>query len=352
MTSVRTLPELVYLAILVLASAVYLTGCAANRTEFSAAGNELSGVLTLPEHTNGPVPVAIFVHGDGAANADYYGYYQSFWRTLADRGIASFSWDKPGVGRSSGNWLDQDMEDRASEVVAAAGILAERPEIDAARIGVIGFSQAGWVLPRLANETWLNYLVFASTAIDWTEQGDYLFDRRWAARSESDPDGYRRAIEQDRQFSALLHDDNADHEDYLESYRQLVSTNTVDAMSPSRFHFARRNLHENATAALSDIRVPVFALFGADDLNVDIENSLKVYRRIFDAPPAIDFISRVYPGANHQLAKSDIYNKQVPGWWYAVLFTALGENMFVDGVLDELAQFVAAQSHQDQEPSE
>lgn len=319
-----------------------LSGCSLHnkRVSVNAAGNKLNGVLIMPKRVAGPAPVLIFVHGDGPANADYYGYYQPFWRALAERGIASFSWDKPGVGNSNGNWLDQNMNDRAVEVVAAANVLASRPEIDAAHIGVIGFSQAGWVLPRLAGEKWLDYLIFVSTAINWRDQGDYLFRRRWASRIHSDPDGYQDAIERNKRFDDLYQETDAGYDQYLELMMQIDGGSPKSAL---RFAFEKRNMYEDASQNLAKIRVPVLALFGEDDLNVDVDASLTEYKHVFNIPPKVDHTLRAFPNATHQLTKSTISNRQVPNLWSALVINVLGKNVFVDGVLDELTDFVEKQ---------
>ena len=41
-----------------------------------------------------------------------------------DDGIASQSYDKPGVGESEGDWTTQTFDDRADEAVAAAQFLS------------------------------------------------------------------------------------------------------------------------------------------------------------------------------------------------------------------------------------
>ena len=61
------------------------------------------------------------------------------------------SWDKPGVGDSSGDWHNQSMMNRAEEVVSAIQFLKSRDDIDIDKIGLIGWSQAGWVLPLAAS---------------------------------------------------------------------------------------------------------------------------------------------------------------------------------------------------------
>ncbi|VCU61916.1 hypothetical protein EPIB2_993 [Tritonibacter mobilis] len=37
---------------------------------------------------------------------------------MADASIGVLFWDKAGVGASTGNWLNQSMEDRANEALA------------------------------------------------------------------------------------------------------------------------------------------------------------------------------------------------------------------------------------------
>ena len=60
---------------------------------------------------------------------DAYGDYRPLWGRLAERGIASFSWDKVGVGNSQGDWQSQSMDDRAEETVAAIEMLNKKAQV-------------------------------------------------------------------------------------------------------------------------------------------------------------------------------------------------------------------------------
>jgi pimeloyl-ACP methyl ester carboxylesterase len=75
------------------------------RTEevhFRCGGNILAGVLVLPE-APGPFPAIGFVLGSGPADRTYYGMAPHLWRHFARRGFACLAWDKPGVGKSTGD---------------------------------------------------------------------------------------------------------------------------------------------------------------------------------------------------------------------------------------------------------
>jgi pimeloyl-ACP methyl ester carboxylesterase len=74
-------------------------------------------------------------------------------------GFAVLRFDKRGVGASTGTYVFVGTRDSpvvfpelASDIVAGARFLRTRPEIDRRRIGLAGWSQAGWILPHAARQ--------------------------------------------------------------------------------------------------------------------------------------------------------------------------------------------------------
>src|SRR5205814_6202487 len=59
-------------------------------------------------------------------------------------------YDKRGVGGSTGDWNTASFDDLAGDVVAAFAYLKARTDIDGSQIGLLGWSQAGWVMPLAA----------------------------------------------------------------------------------------------------------------------------------------------------------------------------------------------------------
>ncbi len=120
--------------------------------EFESGAGRLSGTLFLPAG-EGPFPAVVFIEGSG--DSSYREGWEPgerrpwFWpqlqRWFEQRGHAVYLHDKPGVGRSAGNWRREDFDDRADNVIAALRAVAAQPDIDAARIGVLGHSQGGWI---------------------------------------------------------------------------------------------------------------------------------------------------------------------------------------------------------------
>lgn len=114
------------------------------------AGVRLAGSLFLPSGP-GPHPAVVIGHGSGAQSRHgFYGRIRFMADAYARRGIAVLAYDKQGVGDSKGDWETEGMDALAEDVAAGLRFLKSRPDIDGARLGLSGGSQAGWILPRAA----------------------------------------------------------------------------------------------------------------------------------------------------------------------------------------------------------
>ena len=119
--------------------------------DFQSSAGNLSGSLFLPEG-DGPFPAVVFLAGSGEQSylTGWEGEQRSwFWPELqawfAERGHAVYVFDKPGIGRSEGNWRKQNFDDRAANALAAVQMLRAHPDIASSSIGLLGHSQGGWI---------------------------------------------------------------------------------------------------------------------------------------------------------------------------------------------------------------
>src|SRR5262245_23928124 len=120
---------------------------------FPSGDVRLSYALDLPAGP-GPFPALVFGHGSGRSTKQDAAPLAS---RLAARGYAVLRYDKRGVGASGGTYegvgvanSERMFELLAGDMAAGRAFLASRPEIDARRIGLIGASQAGWIVPAAA----------------------------------------------------------------------------------------------------------------------------------------------------------------------------------------------------------
>ncbi len=76
-------------------------------------------------------------------------FFAPHFAFFAQKNMCVLSWDKPGVEGAEGNWLNYSMADRAALVQSAVQALKESPNLNVGKVGLMGFSQAGWVLPKI-----------------------------------------------------------------------------------------------------------------------------------------------------------------------------------------------------------
>lgn len=119
-----------------------------------AADVTFGGTLTIPAGP-GPHPAVVLISGSGSQDRDetIFGH-KPFW-VIADylsrHGIAVLRVDDRGVGATTrGKTQNVTTEDYTGDVLAALAYLKLRPEIDRARLGLIGHSEGGLVAPMVA----------------------------------------------------------------------------------------------------------------------------------------------------------------------------------------------------------
>ena len=120
---------------------------------FPSEGVQLHYVIDFPAGP-GPFPAVVFGHGSGEKTI---GDYEGFAERSLSHGVAILRYDKRGVGKSGGTHVasstaavNQFIPVLAKDMAAAADLLARHPKVDADRIGLLGESQAGWVMPMAA----------------------------------------------------------------------------------------------------------------------------------------------------------------------------------------------------------
>jgi hypothetical protein len=77
----------------------------------------------------------------------------AYAEALVERGVAVLHPDKRGSGASGGDWHGASFTDLADDAIAAVELLRGHPAVDAARVGLIGFSQGGQIVPLAATRS-------------------------------------------------------------------------------------------------------------------------------------------------------------------------------------------------------
>jgi dienelactone hydrolase len=293
------------------------------KISFSNGPHTLKGVLALPKTGRGPYGLVVFVHGDGPVEATAETFYRPMWEAFAKAGYASLSWSKPGIGGSTGNWLEQSMDDRATETEAGIAWARRRADLDPRRIGLWGASQAGWVLPKVArNDPALKFMIAVSPAINWSQQGRFNLLAEAKAAGTS-PAEVQKQVESSDRIRALVRS-GATYDQYVKEFGK-------DEMTAARWTFIQKNHRSDATADLTGLKTPTFLALAGHDLNVDVADTERVYRRLLTGLTVTK-----YPDATHAMVKVESSSLE----FLRAVFAP--RSLYADGFLDDLTRYVSS----------
>jgi uncharacterized protein len=121
-------------------------------------GHVLTGTLTFPKNAKGKAPAVVTITGSGQQDRDEYiplvpGYriFRQVADTLGRRGIAVLRLDDRVINGSGGDVMKATSEDFANDIRAGVAFLRARPDIDGARIALVGHSEGGVIAPMVAS---------------------------------------------------------------------------------------------------------------------------------------------------------------------------------------------------------
>src|SRR3954447_6261885 len=201
-----------------------------------------AATLPLPPGS-GPFPAVAMVHGSGATTREEF---QVFAAWCASLGIAVLADDKRGVGQSTGAYPGERASGATLDLLARdtqreVRYLASLPNIDKSRIGVLGDSQAGWIIALAASREplvrWALPLVGPTVTVDQSDTWGSI-----AGKSDAPPTGTRPAM--------------------------LAQT---CALGEGGF---------DPRPLLAKLSIPVFWIFGDDDRNVPTELCVDALKKL------------------------------------------------------------------------
>jgi pimeloyl-ACP methyl ester carboxylesterase len=288
--------------------------CGQARTEeitFRSGPFTLVGDLRLPQGA-GPFPAVVFVHGDGSNNRTSGVTYPPIMDRMLRAGYATFAWDKPGTGESTGE-IDRSrlQHQRAQIVLDAIEVLHRRPDIDPDWIGMWGISQAGYVMPRVLERGGdVAFLIAVSCpGVAGVEQGAYLLTAQAVCAGLPDDDraeveGLFAAVERARSY-----EDYVRHKTALAAYPAVESLGGMLNVPVTRIR-PREDWHAddlagdyywNPMQVVEEITIPVLAVFGGKDTQVDPVQGRDAYRAALASGGHPHSRVELIPGTDHNI---------------------------------------------------
>ncbi len=279
---------------------------------FPSGGATLSGTLFLPA-SGDRHPAVVLFHGSGPQPRNPF-----MARWFAEHGVAALTYDKRGVGASTGDFRTVAFTDLAADGLAAIALLKARIDVDSKRIGVWGLSQGGWLGPLAASQSKNIAFVIAVSGpgVSPGEQMIFYYGNLLRERGFSDGevteagemrrrlwhlfstgDGYDaagRALDDARSrpwFAAV----NEQSDGMLSRPTKALLN---DPALRSR-QWYRSEVNYDPRIALRALSVPALFIFGDRDALVPVEPSVAIIRQTLTDAGHRAFSIVVFPGADH-----------------------------------------------------
>jgi pimeloyl-ACP methyl ester carboxylesterase len=277
----------------------------------------LAGTLTLPSGT-GPFPAAVIVGGSGPNDRDETTAGHKLFLVLADfltrKGIAVLRYDKRGVAQSTGNFSEATMEDFTADAQAAIGYVKSRREVDARRIGAIGHSEGGILAASIAVRSHdLGWLVLLGTPAT-TGERTLLRQSELVARTGGlSEEQIARSLEFDRKAYAAVKEEKDATAVEKRLQTLVLQSGLAESMPPAAIQaqvramtspWFRDFLALDPEPILAKLSLPVVALSGDRDLQVDSEDNVPLLRRAYETSGNRDFTVVEIEGVNHLFQKA------------------------------------------------
>jgi pimeloyl-ACP methyl ester carboxylesterase len=307
----------------------------------------LAGTLTTPAG-DGPHPAVLLISGSGPQNRDEEVFGHRPFLVLSDhltrRGIAVLRVDDRGVGESTGDAEQATSEDFADDAMAGVEFLLARPEIDPGRIGLIGHSEGGVIAPMVASRSDdVSFIILlAGTGVP----GDEIILRQMeliGRASGMEEERIADVIGTQRQMLDLVRA-KATKAELEAMLRELVVVQMGTNLTAEQLDDAARAHAQIATSPwfrfflgydprpiLEETRIPVLALGGELDLQVDPEQNLQEIREALRKAGNPDYTVLELPGLNHLFQSAETGN---PDEYYSI------DETFSPAALDTVSDWI------------
>jgi len=239
--------------------------------KFVSQGDTLAGSILKPKKVFAAV---VIVHGSDPVKRE-----MEFAKLLAKEGIAVLTYDKRGVGESGGvyvgpsvgtNNIDSTnlnlLSHDASAAVNTLSIYLKNKKI---LIGLVGFSQAGWIIPLTAEKNKdVNFMViFSGPVITTLEQLRFQF--------------YTNG-----------------NENFWDTHKELDAREHIEN-DPDKYQFVETNPQKQ----LSKLTIPGLWIFGGKDIQVPVVLSMENLEKLKASGKRYEY--SLFPALGHNTAFSE-----------------------------------------------
>ena len=298
---------------------------------FNNGDIKLAGTLTLPSDGHSH-PAVVLLSGSGPHDRDgaiktipEYRPFTVIAEHLAHNGFAVLRYDDRGIGESTGDYIEATEPDFIRDAEAALRYLAGRKEIDSEQVGVLGHSEGSLIGAQVsANNPQVAFVIsLAGGAVDGYTLLLRQTERQAQAEGMSKEKVAEAVKEQARIFDLVIAKEWEELAEVvsatilkrlealpeekitaigdLNSFAKKRASRSVSTFQHPRYQYLLRHDFGEDWAKVT---VPVLALFGELDVQVDAAQNKAALQQVLAHAGNDDVTIMVVPAANHMFIKA------------------------------------------------
>jgi uncharacterized protein len=273
----------------------------------------ISGLLKTPDVVPKKVPLVIIIPGSGDFLTTTL--YSKIINFFAANGMAVFSYDKRGMGESTGDFNTADFYDFTTDILAVIKGLSKESSIDSTRIILWGHSQGGWIAPMVANRCKnIAGIISVSGPTDTPGvQTTYWVENFLKTMNYSDKE-VAEAVEWMHLITKVM---DAHGEGYERIEARLPEIQTKKWQDFVTVPESKDNLlswggyYYDPIVELKKLETPMLAIFGGLDINVNAETNSKKLNQLFRASHNLKSKVMVFSNADHDIVLTKTGNRDL-----------------------------------------
>jgi dienelactone hydrolase len=250
-------------------------------------------------------PAVLLFHGSGPEPRNL-----AMARWWAAQGVTALTYDKRGVGESTGDFRTVPFMTLHLDGLAGVAWLKARPDVDPARIGVWGLSQGGWLGPLAAAHSSDIAFVVAVSGPGVSPGEQMVFYYASQLRLAGVPDGdvaEATAVRRQVWTAASTGRGLAAARTRLEALQAATTSPDVrrqladlrPALDGASRAWITEEMPYDPVPALQHLTVPSLFLFGTADVLVPVDRSVAIIRQTLTEAGRSDYTIHVIAGADH-----------------------------------------------------
>ncbi|WP_033543488.1 alpha/beta hydrolase family protein [Planococcus sp. CAU13] len=278
----------------------------------------ISGTMTIPEKEGTKLPAVLLMAGSGNADRDgnmkkmKMNLYKDLADFLTGQGFVTLRYDKRGINKSTGKFLEAGISDFIDDGAAALRFLKDHPNVDSEKVVILGHSEGALMAPAVHKEESAAGLILLSGGAEASKDLSALQNE--AAFEEMNGAGgfkgwlYRtlKAVDKARKQNAKI-------------FKKIeASDKDVMRIQGIRINakWMRETLSFNTTDYLNEVDCPVLAVTGEKDVQVPPEHVKRIPELVkgeaeWHIIPGMNHILRNYEGEHTMLGLIKEYKAQM-----------------------------------------